>query len=115
MILAYGSYRHALGEANLTIQRDTILSPANLAIGWRERWHIQGRLQAATVEQLSSAIIAIENAYRVSQQDAVLYLPDGVTRTAHQLLNSKTYGGVRVTRPPSFPAGDGAEYSTFRT
>ncbi|HWA98357.1 MAG TPA: hypothetical protein VG713_07685 [Pirellulales bacterium] len=115
MILGYGAYRHELGEAALTIGREALLSNDGSAIGWRERWSIAGRLHADEQADLTTAIESLETAYRIAGQDAVLYLPDGMTPTAHRLLNADALGGVRVVRPPSFPDGFGAEYSTFRT
>lgn len=114
MILAYGGYRHALAEASITIERQGNLSPAGLMLGWRERWRIDGRLQAANPAALTAAITSLENAYKTPNQDLVLYLPDG-TATAHQLRNRPTMGGVRVTQPPSYPLAQGAEYSNYRS
>ncbi|HEX4132483.1 MAG TPA: hypothetical protein VHZ24_20800 [Pirellulales bacterium] len=115
MILAYGSYRHALGEVALTIQRDATVSDDEILFGWRETWSIVGRLHADTPDDLTAAIQNLEAAYRRTRQDVVLYLPDGTTASAHQMRNADTVGGIRVIRPPSFPSGRGAEYSTFRT
>ncbi len=112
MQLSYGSYRHALDEAALSVSRETLWSPSGVDIGTRERWSIQGRLHADDQASLRTAIIALVAAYDKQGQDAVLYLPDGVTPSAYQLTSANTLGGVRVTRKPSFPNELG-HYTTF--
>lgn len=114
LVLAYGGYRHALREAALTIERRTLFSDSGLPRAVRHRWLIEGRLRADTQAALTAAIRHLEAAYARHNQNAVLYLGDGVTPTAHQLISAQTLGGVRVARPPSFPTGRGLEYSTFR-
>ena len=115
MILAYGSYRHALAETAVAIARETTFSPTRVPLTTRETWRIEGILQAASSAELTAAIDALTKAYARQGQDATLYLPDGITPSAHRLLSRDTLGGVRVVRPPSFPEGRGPEYSTFRS
>jgi hypothetical protein len=79
----------------------------------RERWDIQGRLQAADQATLSAAITALETAYSVPGQDVGFYFDDGAP-TTHLIRSADTIGGVRVVVPPGYPQGKGAEYSTFR-
>jgi hypothetical protein len=115
MILAYGDYRHPLGQPAITIWRRTLLSAANTPLAVSERWEIAGLLQAATVQEMSEKIDALEAAYSEDGRDLVLYLPDGTTASSHYLASSQTLGGVRVVRPPSYPEGRGAQYATVRT
>lgn len=115
MILAYGNYRHALGEASLAIRRETLFGPAGVPRALRERWTIHGMLQADSPIELTTAIAELEAAYTVGDQSATLFLPDGVTPTAHRLDTSQALGGVRVARRPSFPRGAGSEYATYRS
>lgn len=115
MILAYGSYRHALAEAGLSIRRETQFTANGVPTSIRERWRIDGVLQAESPEAVTRAIHDLQTAYSRQLQDVALYLPDGTTPTAHVILSRDTIGGVRVTQPPSFPQGRGAEYSTFRS
>src|SRR5690606_32239803 len=35
--------------------------------------------------------------------------------TSHVISSVGTLGGIRVTQMPSYPRGDGGEYTTFRT
>lgn len=115
MIFSYGSYRHALYEAGLSVQRQTLFGPAQIERSTIERWTIQGLLQADTQDDLLAAIQAMMNAYALQGQDAVLYLPDGVTPTPHQLISSQTIGGVRVTQQPSFQQWRGGELGLYRS
>lgn len=115
MILAYGSYRHALAEAGISIQRETLFATTGVPTAIRERWRIDGVLQAESPVAVTRAIQELQTAYARQAQDVALYLPDGTTPSAHVISSRDTIGGVRVTRPPSFPQGRGAEYSTFRS
>jgi hypothetical protein len=114
MYLKYGTYQHAAGEASVVISKQGIFSEAGLPRGIRERWDIQGRLQAASQAALTAAINALSAAYAVQGLNVGFYFDDG-SPTSHQITSANTNGGVRVVVPPSFPEGKGAEYSTFRT
>jgi hypothetical protein len=113
MYLKYGNYRHADNEASVSISKNAIFTPGGLMRGTRERWSISGRLQAANQVSLTAAINALCAAYELQNQDVAFYT-DGNQLTSHAIDSSATNGGVRVTGPPSFPEGKGAEYSTFR-
>ena len=113
MYLKYGSYQHPPGEASVVISKQALFSEAGLPRGVRERWDIQGRLQAADQAALSAAIDALSAAYAVQAQDVGFYFDDGQP-SSHRIVSASTNGGVRVAAPPSFPEGKGAEYSTFR-
>lgn len=114
MYLKYGTYRHAPGEVSVAISKQGIFSDAGISRGVRERWEIQGRLQAADQSSLSTAIAALVAAYSQQAQDAGFYF-DNDQPTSHVIVSAASNGGVRVIGPPSFPQGKGAEYSTFRT
>ena len=114
MILAYGDYRHALGETAVIISREGVFAPSGEQLAVREHWRIEGALQAATSALLTQAIQALVDAYSQSGLNLTLYLPDGTTPSAHRIVSSQTLGGTRVVRPPSFPQGKGAEYTTYR-
>ncbi len=115
MILAYGDYRHALGETAVIISREGVFSASGEPLAVRERWLIEGALQAATPALLTQAIQTLVAAYGANGLDLTLYLPDGTTPSAHRIVSSQTLGGTRVVRPPSFPQGKGAEYATYRS
>jgi hypothetical protein len=113
MYLKYGTYQHPAGEASVVISKQGLFSDAGLPRGIRERWDIQGRLQAADQAALTTAINALTAAYALQGQDVGFYFDNGQP-SSHQIDSSETNGGVRVVVPPSFPQGKGAEYSTFR-
>jgi hypothetical protein len=97
----------------VVISRQGIFTEYGLQRAVRERWEVQGRLQAVDPAALTAAIGALETAYSVQGQTIGFYLDDG-TPTGHGIDPLQTNGGVRVVVPPSFPHGKGAEYSTFR-
>lgn len=115
MILTYGNYRHALAETGVSIRRETIYASTGVPLATRERWRIQGVLHADSPQDVTRAIDELTAAYAQPGKDVVLYLPDGVTPSAHVILARHTLGGVRVVRPLEFLQGTGAEYSTFRS
>lgn len=113
MYLKYGSYQHAANECAVVISREGLFSRDRIPLGFRERWDIQGRLQATSQGAITALIAGLQAAYGRCGQDIGLYFDDG-TATAHHLASAATAGGTRVVTPPSFPEGKGAEYSTFR-
>ena len=119
MYLQYGSYVHDQGECAITIARTSRIENG-IVLGYTERWNVQGRLQitptgdaAADQAQLSARITAMQLAYAQQGLNLGLYFDDG-TPSVHYLQSARTAGGTRVAKPPEFPLGTGAEYSTFR-
>lgn len=115
MIFSYGSYRHAVYEAGLSVERTTRFSPAQIERSTVERWTVQGLLQADTQTDLIAAIEQMMEAYGQQGQNAILYLPDGVTPTPHQLISADCIGGVRVMQQPSFQQWRGGELGLYRS
>jgi hypothetical protein len=118
--LVVGNYTHAQNEAVVSISREIVRSPRNIGLRWRETWNISGRLQAtvgvtdgAAQTWLTGQIIGMQESY-VDGVNAVLYDNAG-GMTAHALISGDSFDGVRVTQAPSFPDGDGAEYSRWRS
>lgn len=116
MIVAWGNYRHSLGQVKVTITRANQLDAKQLPIFEENRWNLYGRLGTSgqTQTQVLAAISALEAAYSEQYKDLIMYLPDGVTKTPHQLLNADCIGGTRIVSPPSYPEGQGAEGVTYR-
>ena len=110
--LAYGSFAHDPGECSITIARSA-LAENGISYGYTERWAIQGRVQADTPGAVTAAILAREAAYKIPNQNLILYLGDG-SASAHQINVAYTMGGVRTSNFVAYPVGRGAEYSTFR-
>lgn len=113
MYLKYGNYQHAANEASVVISKQQVFSEAGIVRGLRERWDIQGMLEAADQGALTAAIDELSAAYATGAQDVGFYF-DGGQPTSHRIISANTNGGVRVVVPPSFPQGKGAEYSTYR-
>lgn len=114
MILTYGSYSHDQNECSVTITKRAEHNDRGYRTRIIENWLVRGVKQAASQADLTTALAAMQLAYASDYQNVGLYLDDGTTLTTHYLTNSSTLSGVKVKRI-DFPAGDGAEYSTFRT
>jgi hypothetical protein len=115
MILKYGTYAHDNNECALTsITKSVNLSETGERLGYTERWRIRGVKHADTQAALTTALAALETAYAYNGRDLVLYYDDGSTVSQHALYTGTSRSGVRITEF-SYPAGEGAEYSTFRT
>ena len=114
MYLKYGSYTHALDEAEVAIvedvERDQDEAPLRSVI----RWSIRGLLQAADTDALITAMRALEAAYASDGSD-IYILKDDQTTVCHSILSRETDGGVKIVRRPSYPIGRGAELSTYRS
>jgi hypothetical protein len=95
MYLKYGNYQHAANEASVVISKQQVFSEAGIVRGLRERWDIQGMLQAADQTALTAAIDALTAAYSVQAQDVGFYLDNGQP-TSHRITSAATNGGVRV-------------------
>lgn len=106
-----------MAEAGLSIAREGITSQATgYLVGIKERWTIQGFLQAADPVSLTALSTQLELAFTVNFQLAQLIANDGLT-VLRFMLPATPFGGTRVISPPSYPE-DGlhtAEYSTYRT
>lgn len=113
MYLRYGSYVHADSEVLIAIDKETLRDERDNPYAIRERWHISGELQAASQSALTTAIAALITGYSREGLDAGFFDNNGAA-TAHGLISARTIGGVKIVKPPFFPKGDGAEYSTFR-
>lgn len=113
MFLRYGNYQHDAGECVLTIFQEAILSERGTQTAIRETWEINGRIHATDQAAVSAAQATLIAAYAVNGQDAGFYLDDG-SPTNHVLVNANSLYGIKVIKPPSFPKGDGGEFSTYR-
>lgn len=113
MIFAYGNYRHPVSEAGVTIRRRIQASASGTWSIGRDEWTIDAVIQGDTQAALTANLQALEAAYSIPNQNAILYLDDGVTKTAHQLY-AQYYFYVLPTLP-SYPKFEGGEYSTYRT
>jgi hypothetical protein len=113
MYLQYGNYQHANNEGSLQVLREGLRAASGILYALRERWHFDGRLQAANTAAVITAQDSLTSNYLVDGLDATFYV-DGGASFAHQLLNVDCLGGTRVSVHPSFPSGRGGELSTYR-
>ena len=108
----YGSYQHQENECEVLIDKSAVLSSAGIPIAHDVRWTINGCLFGDDPSDLTTKIRALEDAYSIPGQSLGLYI-DG-TITAHSIPANSSDAGCQVIAGPSYPEGNGAEYSTFR-
>lgn len=114
MVLQIGSYSFASDTVAVGIDRNTSLNEAMECYVITHRWDIAGQIHGDDQNTVIANMAALELACSVAGKDIRLYGNDGTT-VAHALLNAGSVSGVRITKPPSYPKGDGAELTTFRT
>jgi hypothetical protein len=115
--LFYGNtnYFHAQNEPQVVIATSAKFNNRAIVEYVREVWNIKGVIHGTNNDTASTvaALVALEAAYSFNGFDLILYEDDQKT-ILHKLLTSPALGGTRVTSPPHYPIGDGAELSTFR-
>lgn len=94
MILKWGSYAHDQDEVGIRITHRDIFDTFGRRMGSVQDWHILGAKHAASQSALTTALENLETAYNTDYGDLILYLNDGITATAHQLINADTFGGT---------------------
>lgn len=112
MYLKYGDYSHSTDECAIVITKESVLDDYGRKVGYKEMWNVSGMLTGSSVSAVTTAIQALETAYSVNGRDLKLLQDDG-TETAHKLVNADSLTGVRI-KTLGYPAGAGAEYTTFR-
>lgn len=115
MQFRYGSYLSSMSEAGLSIEREGITGATGFLVGIRERWTIEGFLQASDSNALTGLCTQLELAFTANFQLAELIGNDG--SVLRFMLPFTPFGGTRVISPPSYPRSGltDAEYSTYRT
>jgi len=114
MFVKYGGYTHADNEVALVITKQAEHSSNGILTGVRERWNLQGRLQADGAAAITAAINALEAAYADDGKDLELLTSPDQGPTSHRIISVETNSGTLVTTRPSFPSSAGAEYATIR-
>lgn len=112
MHLRYGSYNHAAGECIVSISRVERANESGLSYGYTETWTIDGMLVGSSQADLTTKIQALEAAYASGGFDLTL-VDDLGNDTPHKMVSANAIEGVKVVKP-SYPMGEGAEYTTFR-
>lgn len=118
MVLAYGPFRHPVGQPKVSFVADAIKNEGEVVVAYAARVDIAGMVIGVgsdPQQSIGQQIQQIQQAYATPNKDVVLYLSDGATPSQNVLRVSDTLGGIRVVRSPSFPEGGGAEYATYRT
>lgn len=113
MYLRYGNYTHQLDEASVQINKSRQFNQQGSLVGYLETWKVDGKIVGTDVADLTSKLTALENAYSLTNQDLSI-LTDSGGGTVHTLRSSDTASGIKPVSL-SYPVGDGAEYTTFRT
>ena len=114
MILQYGNYRHENQEASFSISQRVIYSDQRIGIGHVARFVITGKLFGTDPADITAKIIALETAYGTNGRDFTVFLPDGVTPSAHSIVSAEAVDGTRVI-DVAFPIEQGGEYTTYRS
>lgn len=112
MYLHYGGWTSDAYEVTWTVSRTVVMNEADQPYATRHTWQINGQLQAADTAALLTARTALETAFAYWNRDLWVTATDGTVVESLPLAGSLR--GVRVTSPPSYPRGDGAQLSTFR-
>jgi len=117
MQLIFGSdengIAHDINDPALSIDRTGLFTDAGVLYGILNVWTIEGRLIASSQATVSTEIDALELGYSKNVERFALKLDSG-DDSSHVIVASETLDGIRVSKPPYYPVGRGAEYSTYR-
>lgn len=113
MTIVYGSYSAASDTVSVSINRTTTLNQAMESYITTHHWTLTGQVHGDTQNEVVANLLLLEAAFSRSGKDLKLIGNDGTT-VCHALLNAGSISGVRITQPPSYPNGEGAELTTFR-
>lgn len=103
----YGTYWHDRNELAVRMEYRAKFDTFQRRIGEDIRVTIIGRKKANSQAALTTALNNLFNAYQSDYLDFVLYLDDDVTPTNRILINSGTFGGVKVIAGPNMLDGKG--------
>lgn len=119
MIFKYGSHTHTQGEVGLSVVKKALNTEAQTMRAHETTLSLNGMLVSQQANEASARAeiklkqAALEAAYALENQDAILYMPDGTTETHHAYRAANMTGGVRVIQPPSFMEPQGVEGLTL--
>jgi len=112
--LAYGSYSFPTGAALIGTRCRTEFAPSGRPATQTYTFSVRATIVAENQSSMKTAILALEAAHRVKNQNVVLYQDDG-SASALILSATNSLSGVRVIEGPSYPTTEGAENALFRT
>jgi hypothetical protein len=113
MYFRYGNYTHQNGEVTISITQEVQRDKDGNAEKLIKRLIGRGTILGDTPAEITTKLIALETAYNLDYQDAVLYLSDGTTSTVHTLINATTLNGVKSSRI-RYPNFDPTQYVNRR-
>ncbi len=103
----YGSYWHERNELAVRMEYRAKFDTFERRIGEDVRVTIIGRKKADSQADLTTKLNALFTAYQSDYLDFELFLDDDTTQTNRILINSGTFGGVKVINGPNSLDGDG--------
>jgi hypothetical protein len=110
----YGSYTHETGELGFSVSRSSIRNAGQGLYGVQETWAFKGFLLGTSSQDLTAKMRAMDDAYGRDYQN--MTIRDAQNQASfHDLPGETALGGLRVTKRPSFPEYQGAEYVNYRT
>jgi hypothetical protein len=104
MILQYGRKRFNNCSVGIRISKFPNFDERQVPWSYVVRWDLTIWLMNPTGSStaMTRSIEALEAAFATNYQDVKLLYPDG-SRSAHELLNDETLGGVLVVQKPQYP------------
>lgn len=115
MYLRYGSAWFTQNDPAVTIDAQAVYNSRGIVELIRYTWNARGVIHGANQAAVIAGMASLEAVLKFNDgQDLALYLDDQTT-IFQQLPTGAALGGTRVTVPPKYPVGEGAEGSTFRT
>jgi len=114
LYLAYGNYICDTGAVHIATDVTTELSPTGRPIAQAYTFTLRGTLTAANQSAMATAIVALEDAFRVRNQNLILY-QDDASESAVLLKSAGSLTGVRILKGPYYPTTEGPENATHRT
>jgi hypothetical protein len=112
MQLRYGSLLFEVNGTVVSTDKELIEDDVGRVIATRVSFNVTGQWTGNTQAQLAAKCALMEATLALPGRDLVLYRNDGGVAIA--LTNRGSYTGVRVTRGPAYPEGNGGEFSTYR-
>ncbi len=110
--IAYGSYTHAVGEVELSFRRSAVSGASETPYAERIEIDLSGTLIGNGIADMNAKVNALIAGYAFDGNDFKVLDQDGLLQRL-SVASSGTLGGIRITRPPTFPTNRDAAYVTF--
>lgn len=112
----YGTYAHDAGEVEVSISEEILETDAATPYARMVRWDLVGMLIGSSAQDIDTKAAALKAAYAENGKDLSLMIVNDAGNTVKadcSITSTDATGGVRVIRPPSFPAMRNAAYVTY--